>query len=153
MADNLVEPIIRREAISSDLVCPTSVIYPFLLVNTRVGRYKGSNLHLYTAETIGISVFTKEMGRPDAILSMYAIRSTFSSMRSASLFRHFPRSAPLSFDHFPVLNAADAYSTALSMSAALASFRSVAITLSSFGFLSVNAAPVPVTHYERKGQL
>lgn len=152
MTHNLVEPIIGREAVSFDFVCPASVIYPFALANSHAERCKHLNSHLYTAETIGTSPLTKEMGRPEAMLSKYAIRSTFSSMRSASLFRHFPRSEPLNLDHSPVLNASVAYLTAFPMSASLASFRSAAITLSFFGFFRVNAGPVPATHCQRNDQ-
>lgn len=96
--------------------------------------------------TRGISWVTIVRRRPEAMLSKQAISSTWSSMRSASLFKHFARCSPENLDHFPPSNCLLAKSNALSTSSALAAWRSLEMMLSSFGFFNSITRPVPGTH-------
>ena len=106
-----------------------------------------------TPATIGISRFVIETGRPDVRLSKRAISVPYSSIRSASRLRHWPRLLPGNFDHGPVEKAFLDISTAWSTSAPLTECSLTGTSLPSLGFLRHNSGPVPDTHCIRSSQL
>jgi hypothetical protein len=87
-----------------------------------------------------MNAFATPMGCPMAILSSLASSSMFSSSKSANLFMHAARCAPVNFFHGP-LKAALAANTAASISSGPATWTS-SVTLSSVaGFMTVRVSP------------